>query len=269
MSWNAAFSWALLAWFVTLAIAEALDQRRERRPSTGDARLVTNFTLGVVGVAASSVLPLSNVGTSFIAQRWHTALLTAGKTPWLEAFVLTLMGLTLVSYWTHRAMHALPLFWRVHRVHHADTAVDVSTSLRHHPLEMIIGVPADWLLILLVGAPVSTVIAAESFILATALLSHAEIALPKRLDRAVAWLLVTPRVHRIHHHPERKLHDSNYGDTFTVWDRLFGTFTDLPERLPVGLAEQVGRPDHLVDQLFSPLLANSSASLSRPALTPP
>jgi len=255
LSWNAAFSWALLAWFVMLAIAEALHQRRDRLASGGNGRLVTNFTFGVISMAASSVVPLGNIGSSFAAQRLHTGLLPGSDSSWAAGFMLTVLGLTLVAYWTHRAMHAWPLLWRVHRVHHADSSVDVSTSLRHHPLEIIVGLPADAIVILLIGAPVSAVLAAQSFIVATALLDHADIRLPEPLDRALAWVLVTPRLHRLHHHPERRLHDSNYGDTFTLWDRLFGSFSDLPDRLSVGLVRQPGRPDHLVDQIVSPLHA--------------
>lgn len=253
MSWNAASSLLLLTWFVMLAAAEALDQRRERRSSGGDVRLVTNFALGAISVGTSSLLPLSTVGTSLIVGQWHSAVLTGGMMSWLASFVLTLTGLTLVGYWSHRAMHAVPLLWRVHRVHHTDSAVDVSTSLRHHPLEMLVSVPADGIVILLVGPLVSVVVAAETLLLAAALLGHADIRLSARLDRALAWLLVTPRLHRLHHHPERKLHDSNYGDAFTLWDRLFGTFSDLPGRLPVGLTAQPRRPDYLVDQLLAPL----------------
>ena len=243
-----------MAWFGILAFGEASLQRRVVRESGSDARLITNFGLGAIGIGAASLVPVANVGSSFAAQLFHTRLLGAASS-WPMALVLTVVGLTLVSYWTHRAMHSIPLLWRVHRVHHADTSVDVSTSLRHHPLEMVVAIPADALVILLVGAHVPVVVAAESLLMATAFLGHADIHLPLRLDRALAWVVVTPRLHRLHHHPERRLHDSNYGDTFTLWDRLFGTFSDVTERLPVGLDRHPGRADHLVDQILSPIHA--------------
>jgi sterol desaturase/sphingolipid hydroxylase (fatty acid hydroxylase superfamily) len=253
LSWTAVSSWALLAWFVALAIAELRFHQRELRSSARDARLVTNFTLAAVTVGASGILPLAKVGSSLLAQK-----LGLGVHPdstWIAVFTLTLTAQTFVAYWLHRTMHRAPLLWRVHRVHHSDTSVDVSTSLRHHPLELLVTTPAAALVILLIGAPVSVVLASETFLVTTAFFGHAEIVLPCALDRALAWIVVTPRLHRLHHHPERRLHDSNYGDTLTVWDRVFGTFSDESERMPVGLEKPAGRPDHLLDQILSPLQA--------------
>jgi sterol desaturase/sphingolipid hydroxylase (fatty acid hydroxylase superfamily) len=138
-------------------------------------------------------------------------------------------------------------------VHHADSAVDVSTSLRNHPLELVVTVPVSCLVVLLVGAPVSVVAAAQSVLVAAALFQHADIRLPPRVDATLAWLIVTPRLHRLHHHPERIVHDSNFGDSIVLWDRLFGTFNASEGRLPVGLEGQAARADHLIEQICSPL----------------
>jgi sterol desaturase/sphingolipid hydroxylase (fatty acid hydroxylase superfamily) len=138
-------------------------------------------------------------------------------------------------------------------VHHADTSVDVSTSLRNHPLELLLTIPASALVILILGAPVSVVVAVQSILVAGAIWEHADVVLPKRLDRALALLLVTPRLHRLHHSPDRGNHDSNYGNSLTLWDRLFGTLNDGQERLEVGLARQRAAPNRLLEQICSPL----------------
>jgi sterol desaturase/sphingolipid hydroxylase (fatty acid hydroxylase superfamily) len=195
------------------------------------------------------------LGSSLLAQHLDIGLADHLRSSWTALFVLTVAAQTLVAYWTHRAMHAAPLFWRVHRVHHADTFVDVSTSLRHHPVELLVTAPATATVILLTGAPVSVVLASETFLVAATLWGHADIRLPHRLDRALGLVLVTPRLHRVHHSPERRFHDSNYGDTFTLWDRLFGTFSDEPQRMRVGLDGQGDRADNLLDQVLSPLHA--------------
>ena len=253
LSWDSFVAWGLLAWFVALTITEALLEKRELRTASNDGRLLTNFGLAVVTISAGSLLPLANVGSSLAAQRLGLGLATG--LPWSATFSLTLVAQTLASYWVHRLMHVTPLLWRVHRVHHADVLVDVSTSLRNHPFELLLTIPAAALVILLIGAPVSVVLATETFFFATALWEHADIRLPARLDRALATVLVTPRLHRLHHNPARAVHDSNFGNSFIFWDRLFGTLIDEPDRKPVGLDTQAGRPDHLLDQILSPLRA--------------
>lgn len=253
LSWDSFVGWGLLAWFVVLAIAEALLAKRELRAASNDGRLLTNFSLAVLTIGASSLLPLANVGSSLIAQRLGLGI--ARDLPWSAMFALTLVAQTLASYWLHRLMHQTPLLWRVHRVHHADSLVDVSTSFRNHPLELLLTIPVAALIILVLGAPVSVVLATETFFFAAALWEHADIHLPDRVDRALGVVLVTPRLHRLHHNPDRTLHDSNYGNSIIVWDRLFGTLSDQPDRKPVGLEGQLDRPDHFLDQILSPLRA--------------
>jgi sterol desaturase/sphingolipid hydroxylase (fatty acid hydroxylase superfamily) len=243
---------ALLGWFAALAIAETLGARSARTPENNDdRRLLTNFGLTTLVLLASSLLPLANVASA-IASRgvglaYHVPL------PWIAILVLTLLAQTFAAYWAHRLMHAWPLLWRVHRVHHADTALDVSTSLRNHPLELLLTIPASALVIVLIGAPLSVVAAAQGLIVAGTIWEHADLALPKRLDRALALVIVTPRIHRLHHNPDRHTHDSNYGNLILLWDRLFGTFNDSPDRRAVGLLQQAGRPNYLFEQIWSPL----------------
>jgi sterol desaturase/sphingolipid hydroxylase (fatty acid hydroxylase superfamily) len=253
LSWDSFIAWGLLAWFAALAIAEALLEKRELRAASSDGRLLTNFGLAALTITASGLLPLANIGSSLAAQ--GLGLGVARSLPWVAVFALTLVAQTLASYWLHRLMHRTPLLWRVHRVHHADGLVDVSTSFRNHPFELLLTIPVAALIILIIGAPVSVVLATETFLFAAALWEHADIRLPHRIDRTLSLVLVTPRLHRLHHNPGRALHDSNYCNSIIIWDRLFGTLSDKPDRLPVGLEGQVDRPDHFLEQILSPLHA--------------
>lgn len=246
----------LIGWFVLLATAEALwPPKTKSIEGRGDRRLLTNFCLTTLVILLSSLVPLANLGASWASRRYGLGLGNSVAVPWLAVTALLLIAQTFVSYWVHRSMHCVPLLWRVHRVHHADTAVDVSTSLRNHPLELVITLPASALVVLLLGPPVSAVVAVQTVIFAATFWHHADIRLKSPVDRALAQVIVTPRVHRLHHHPERHTHDSNYGEVLILWDRLFRTFNDRKERGPVGLKGHAARADMLMDQIWSPLRA--------------
>jgi sterol desaturase/sphingolipid hydroxylase (fatty acid hydroxylase superfamily) len=251
---DALISLALVGWFVALAIAETVSARSGRpRESSDDGRLLTNFGLTALVLLGSGLLPLATIASAQVGAgigiAYHVRL------PWIAIFALVLLGQSFAAYWVHRWMHVWPLLWRVHRVHHADTSIDVSTSLRNHPLELLVTVPVSALVILVLGAPVSVVIAVQTFLVAAAIWEHADVVLPKGIDRALTLLLVTPRLHRLHHSPDRCNHDSNYGNSLTLWDRLFGTLNDRQERLEVGLTRQRAAPNRLLEQIFSPLHA--------------
>jgi sterol desaturase/sphingolipid hydroxylase (fatty acid hydroxylase superfamily) len=243
---------ALVGWFAALAIAETVGARGGQvRENSNDGRLLTNFGLTALVLLSSGLFPLANVGSALVG----AGIAYRVQFPWIAILALTLIAQTFAAYWVHRLMHVSPLMWRVHRVHHADTMVDVSTSLRNHPLELLLTIPASALVILVLGTPVSVVAALQGFYVAAAIWEHADIALPERLDRALALVFVTPRLHRLHHSPERRCHDRNYGNSIMLWDRLFGTINDSPEKQEVGLARQGADPNHLLEQICSPLHA--------------
>lgn len=246
----------LIGWFALMAGAELYYARRSPRPErSSDQRLLTNFVFGAVTFAMGVFVPISKLGASAAAQSLGAGIAPRLGLSWLLVLALLMLTDSFAVYWVHRLMHRTPLLWRVHRVHHSDESVDVSTTFRNHPLELFVSLPMSATVVLVVGAPSSVIIAAQTLAFAATIWQHADIDLPTRLDRAIALVLVTPRVHRLHHNPAREMHDSNYGELLTLWDRLFGTFDAPGSRLPVGLEHQVASPDRLLQQIWSPVYA--------------
>lgn len=244
----------LLCWFIALAIAEAICAKGDKTYASGsNQRWLTNLSLTATIILIGSLLPLAKITASMASEDLGLGLANLIAMPWITVLALMLLLDSFAAYWAHRLMHAVPLLWRVHRVHHADTLVDVSTSLRNHPLELVVTVPTSSCVVLLIGAPASVVATAQTLFIATTIWQHADVPLPEWLDTALARLMITPRLHRLHHHPERKIHDSNFGDSFTIWDAIFGTLNLSRGRQPVGLAGRGIHADHLLAQIVSPL----------------
>lgn len=254
MSLGAILLLMLLGMFVALAVCE-IAYRNPVSVASGrnDDRLVTNFVLTALGLAAGGVFPLVRIVSSLAGA--HSGIRFAGtvQLPWVVILAATLLLDSFVSYWVHRLMHATPLLWRIHRVHHADTEVDLSTSLRNHPFELLVTVPASVLVIMVTGATPSVVMVIQAIFIGASFWEHTDIALPGWLERVLSIVFITPRLHRAHHSSRREVHDRNFGDLIILWDRLFGTFEGKAVDGPVGLEGQRTRPDHLLDQICSPL----------------
>ena len=256
VDFNAFSGIALIAWFGVLALAEwKLASKSGVVEDHGDGRLITNFGFGIIALAASLILPVANLGAAATGEWAQVGLARYVPMPWLLAVALLLIVQSFAAYWVHRLMHHVPILWRVHRVHHSDSAVDVSTSLRNHPLELVLVVPVETSVVLLLGADLSMVVAVQALLAASLFWQHADIRLPPRAEALLSRALITPKVHRLHHHPDRAIHDANYGDLFIWWDVLFGTLKRSEERQEVGLVGQPARPGSLVDQICSPLYA--------------
>jgi sterol desaturase/sphingolipid hydroxylase (fatty acid hydroxylase superfamily) len=161
---------------------------------------------------------------------------------WAEAAALFVL-LDFAVWWQHLAMHKIPLLWRMHKVHHADRDLDLTTALRFHPFELIVSTLYKSAWVALLGAPVAVALAFEAWLNANALFNHSNLRLPTWLDRALRPFLVTPDMHLVHHSTLTDEQKHNYGFALTVWDRLFGTYRDESalgrDSQPIGLAEIV------------------------------
>lgn len=162
------------------------------------------------------------------------------------AIVLTaVLGLDFFGGWlVHILEHKVPLLWRIHVVHHADNNVDVTTGLRHHPFEAI----NRWIFFtagaFLLGLPVYAIMISQTLNSMFTMFTHANIALPQWLDKAISYIFISPNMHKVHHHWKQPYTDSNYGTTFSIWDRLLGTYTFLePENLRYGLDRYYNNSD--------------------------
>lgn len=239
------------AFFGALALMAALEWRA-RRGRERFRRWPANWTLTTLNIVLLGALPLSGLAAADLARERGWGLLNHPAVPLGAALLLGFLARSLVSYGVHVAMHKIPLLWRVHRVHHSDTALDVSTTVRFHPLEFAIQVPLVIGALLALGIHPAVVIAYEIFDAALNVFTHADVRLPRALDRALRVVFVTPEMHRVHHSAAQAETDSNYGATLSIWDRLFGTHrTGAPSA--IGLGEwRDGRARSLVWMLALP-----------------
>lgn len=148
---------------------------------------------------------------------------------WAQAIVGVLLLDFFGAYLIHWIEHKVKFMWRFHLVHHSDTTVDVTTGLRHHPGEAVFRMVFTILGVILVGAPIWIIFLYQSISALFAHLTHANINMPRKIDRALSWIFITPLMHKVHHHYTQPLTDTNYGNIFSIWDRLLGTFAQVDE----------------------------------------
>jgi len=155
---------------------------------------------------------------------------------WLYV-VLGIMLLDLIgAYTAHLVEHKVKPLWMVHLVHHSDHNVDTTTANRHHPLESLIRYLFTLIGVFIVGAPVGIIMLYQSVSVVLSQFNHANISLPRGLDKALSWIIVSPDMHKVHHHFVLPYTDSNYGNIFSIWDRMFGTYMELePNKITYGV----------------------------------
>ena len=171
-------------------------------------------------------------GTILLVSDWaaknHFGLLQLVEMPTWLLLIVGMLVLDLVgAYFIHWIQHRVPVMWRFHLVHHSDTYVDTTTANRHHPGESVFRAVFTILGVFLLGAPMWLVMLYQASSAFLSQFNHADIRLSKRLDDAISWIFVSPNMHKVHHHYVLPYTDSNFGNIFSVWDRLFGTFMML------------------------------------------
>jgi len=202
-----------------IAVVGSWEQARPEHPETEPAgpRWRANLTLFALGEG----------GWLFIRPLMFQAVAVMGV--WTDRHGLGLHALLIIpaldcaDYLLHRISHRVRWLWRLHAIHHTDTALDVTTTLRHHPVEVFLDGMLFAAIALLVGASAAEMAAYGLILFTVQLVAHANVALPPALERALGGVLVTPSFHRFHHSRERHQSDANYGQILTLWDRLFGT----------------------------------------------
>jgi sterol desaturase/sphingolipid hydroxylase (fatty acid hydroxylase superfamily) len=237
--------------FAIMAVWEVLSPCRPLTVAKG-VRWANNLGLVFLNSLVLRLLfPAAAVGVAALAQQQGWGLLNYYDVSFGLSVVLSVVAMDLVIYLQHVMVHAVPVLWRLHRVHHADLDYDVTTGARFHTLEIILSMLIKFATILLLGPPVVAVVIFEVLLNATAMFNHGNVRLPAGLDRVLRWFLVTPDMHRVHHSVEDDEANSNFGFSLTWWDRLFGTYRNQPrgghQGMTIGIHQY--RDPKKVDQL--------------------
>lgn len=219
--------------FGAMALLELVSPRLEREELRGAWKGRRWFANVALVVLSSLVLriafPAAAVGAAMWASQEGWGLLPLLHVPPVLAGIIAFILLDLAVWAEHVASHKIPLFWRFHRVHHVDTAIDVTTGLRFHPVEILFSMAWKTGVVVALGAPPLAVLVFEIVLNAGAMFSHSNIRLPGRLDHVLRQVIVTPDMHRVHHSSTPGETDSNYGFNLAIWDRLFDTYIDQPQ----------------------------------------
>ncbi len=229
-------------------------------------RWTNNITLVVIDTAILRLsFPILAVGLAAVAEERGWGLFNNIGAPTWVAMVVSMLLLDLAIYLQHVMFHAVPGLWRLHRMHHADLDFDTTTGLRFHPFEILISMGFKLAVVAALGPPAVAVLLFEVILNATALFNHANIDLPRPVDRVLRWLVVTPDMHRVHHSVDPRETNSNYGFNLPWWDRLFGTYVAQPakghEGMDIGIEQFRTRRDLWLDRmLVQPLRGRVSGS---------
>jgi sterol desaturase/sphingolipid hydroxylase (fatty acid hydroxylase superfamily) len=226
-----------------LAVMAVWELIAPRRPpfSAKPLRWLNNLALVVLNTLVVRLLiPTTALVTAMVAAREGWGLLRQFERPGWLAFLVAVVALDFAIYLQHVLFHAVPLFWRMHLVHHADLDIDVTTGLRFHTFEILLSALIKMAVVAALGPPVAAVLAFEVLLNATSMFNHANIRLPPGVDRLLRLVLVTPDMHRVHHSVVRQEMNSNFGFNLPWWDYLLGTYRAQPaaghDAMQIGLS---------------------------------
>src|SRR6266516_7269259 len=240
--------------FVAMAVWELLTPRR---PQAIGRNWRWPNNLGVLAVDALLVrvlLPITAVGLALVAEAHGFGLFNIIALPAWASIVLSVILLDLAIYLQHVLFHAVPALWRLHRMHHADLAFDVTTGVRFHPIEILLSMLIKLAVVAALGAPALAVVLFEVVLNATSMFNHGNVRIPERLDRMLRWIVVTPDMHRVHHSVEAHETNSNFGFNLPWWDRMFGTYRSQPaaghDAMRIGIEQFRDRSELRLDRML-------------------
>lgn len=211
-----------------MAMWELAAPRRALQVGRG-TRWVSNLGIVVLNTIVLRLLfPAAAVGMAVFAASQGWGIFNHLDLPFWLAVVVCVIAMDFVIWLQHVMVHAIPMLWRLHRMHHADLDYDVTTGLRFHPIEIILSMLIKFATIAVLGPPVLAVVIFEVVLNATSMFNHGNVRIPVAVDRVLRLFLVTPDMHRVHHSVEDDEANSNFGFSLPWWDRLFGTYRDQP-----------------------------------------
>ena len=205
--------------------------------------LFFTLTTVIIGFGLAGVLLLAS---DFASSNRFGLLYIIEMPLWAQVVVGILLLDLIGAYLVHWTEHKVKWMWKFHLVHHSDTTVDVTTGLRHHPGETVFRICFTIMAVFIVGAPMGTVMLYQSLSVLFAHITHANINVPKSADRILSYVFVTPLMHKVHHHYTQPLTDTNYGNIFSIWDRIFGTFAQVEDtkQLKYGIDTHMDSKEH-------------------------
>ncbi len=232
---------AFIGIFAIMATWERLAPRRGWTTARS-MRWGINLALGGLNTVVIRLLLASGAfGAALLAGEGQVGLFNQVEWPWWMELTFAVILLDLVVYVQHVLMHAVPILWRLHMVHHTDVDFDVTTGVRFHPLEILLSMFIKIAAVLVIGASPGAVVAFEVLLNATSMFNHSNVHIPGPLDRLLRWFLVTPDMHRIHHSVIPRETNRNFGFNLPWWDRVLGTYLPEPSRghtaMTIGLEE--------------------------------
>ena len=243
--------------FLTLALLEILAPRRVPK-NIKAKRWITNWAIVLIDSLVLRLLfKTAAVGGAIWATDQGIGLFNMLDIPAWIAIVVSFVILDFAIWLSHVASHKIPIFWKIHRMHHSDVDFDVTTAIRFHPIEIILSMLWKFAFIIVIGAPAVSVLIFEVVLNGSAMFNHSNLKLPLKFDRILRKVIVTPDMHRVHHSIVHNETDSNYGFNLAIWDRMFGTYIDQPEaghdNMTIGLEEwQDENPSRLLWSLKVP-----------------
>ncbi|NCW88494.1 MAG: sterol desaturase family protein, partial [Chitinophagia bacterium] len=208
-----------------------------------------NFVFTVIHLIIHTFLALLIVALSDWCKQAEFGIIYWTNVNTIATILIGVFALDFSSWLVHWVMHQQKFLWRFHLIHHSDTKVDVTTGLRHHPGDSLLRGLFFLLLIFVSGAPMYSVMMYQTLVVVATAFTHANIKLPTGIDKTISWVLISPNMHKVHHHWKQPFTDSNYGAVFSIWDRLFGTYRTLDVSViqygidrdyPVGKDEDLG-----------------------------
>lgn len=187
-----------------------------------------NFSFTLIHLAIHSVLALVIIFLSDWCRANEWGIVYWLNTSWPVTIVVCFLVLDFFGGWlVHITEHKVPFFWHMHIIHHSDNKVDVTTGLRHHPLESILRGIFFFMGIMVSGAPMYAVMIFQTILVFATAFTHANIQLNEKVDKWLSYVIISPNMHKVHHHFKQPYTDSNYGAVLSIWDRLLGTFLQL------------------------------------------
>lgn len=246
-----------VAVLVCMIVLEAIFPKRQRIEPRSK-RWLTNVGLILIdSIVLRIVLPVLAVSVAMTAEEQGWGLFNLILLPFWFELIFAIVLLDMAIYWQHVASHHWPVLWRLHKVHHSDRDIDVTTGIRFHPIEILLSMLYKLLCLLLIGPAVIAIVVFEILLNACALFNHANFKLPIKADQIIRLVLVTPDMHRVHHSVIEQETNSNYGFCLSIWDRVFGSYIAQPSRghdnMTIGLAEyQTKQPSNLFWALIIP-----------------